>query len=268
MEFKECNDYIKCGDNYYRYVYVIICTNENYKDNFYIGKHKSRFITNTYAGSGTLIKQYIKEHPNEYCKIILGTYNNDKEQREAELYYINKYINNPLCLNMNKCSSSGFENHTHTEQSIEKIITKRPKRTNYVMSDIGKYHIKNGMIEYYKDQESHIKASNASKQNWIDNRDKMMASRNTPEFKEKCSNALKRRWEDHDFRNNIKEKRKYFRHKEETKKQISLKMSGENNPMYGTTFTWMNNGITRKRVDKSEVYYYIKLGYRLGTKLK
>ena len=30
MEFNECNDYIKCDNNYYRYVYVIICTNENY----------------------------------------------------------------------------------------------------------------------------------------------------------------------------------------------------------------------------------------------
>lgn len=30
----------------------------------------------------------------------------------------------------------------------------------------------------------------------------------------------------------------------------------------------MNNGITRERVDKSEVDYYIKLGYRFGMKLK
>lgn len=105
MKFKDCNDYKKCDDGLYRCVYVIICTSQNHKDDFYIGKHKCKYILNRYTGSGKLIKQYIKDHPNEYIKLILGTYLTDEEQIQAELYYINKYFNDPHCLNIIKLSA-------------------------------------------------------------------------------------------------------------------------------------------------------------------
>ena len=119
MKFEDCKDYKKCEDGFYRYVYVTICTNPNYKDNFYIGKHKHKHILNNYTGSGKLIKQYIKEYPDEYIKLILGTYLNNEEQSKAELYFINKYFNEIGCLNI--CKHSAIYNQSvaaHEKKSL------------------------------------------------------------------------------------------------------------------------------------------------------
>lgn len=56
--------------------------------------------------------------------------------------------------------------------------------------------------------------------------------------------------------------------KEKTHKLLSKASSGINNPMYGSTFTWMVNHILHKRIraDKSKINDYLKLGYQIGYK--
>ncbi len=143
MKFKDCNDYKKCDDGLYRYVYVTICTNPEYKNDFYIGKHTYRCVNNVYVGSGTNIKRYKKEHPNEYIKLILGTYLTNEEQSQAELYFIRKYFNDPHCLNVRIHSGKGFVNHKHSKISKQKMnfdhstIEYRQKQSN---SHKGKKH--------------------------------------------------------------------------------------------------------------------------------
>ncbi len=142
MKFEDCKDYNKCEDGFYRYVYVTICTNPNYKDNFYIGKHKHKHILNNYTGSGKLIKQYIKEYPDEYIKLILGTYLNNEEQSKAELYFINKYINDYTCLNINKVSAAGFSNHNHSEKT-KKLFRLRKHSEEWKQNQSNKMREKN-----------------------------------------------------------------------------------------------------------------------------
>ena len=44
-----------------------------------------------------------------------------------------------------------------------------------------------------------------------------------------------------------------FRHlSDEQRKAINEKLSGENNPMYGSRFTWINNGERNKRLNINE----------------
>lgn len=44
----------------------------------------------------------------------------------------------------------------------------------------------------------------------------------------------------------------------------SQMMSGENNPMYGSTYKWMNDNIRNYRIALDQVDHYIQLGYKLG----
>lgn len=51
---------------------------------------------------------------------------------------------------------------------------------------------------------------------------------------------------------------------EKIKELHSQQMRGENNPMYGSTYVWVNNGITNKRCVLTEIEYHINTGWVKG----
>jgi len=95
-----------------------------------------------------------------------------------------------------------------------------------------------------------------------------------PNYKIKMSDLSKKRWENPDFKNNIRQKNKgrktwlNKKHKEETKKIIGEKNSknqkGEKNSQFGTL--WVFNPIEKisKKINKNEFEEFIKKGYRRG----
>lgn len=52
--------------------------------------------------------------------------------------------------------------------------------------------------------------------------------------------------------------------KESLRNKKSLMMLGENNPMYGSTYKWMNDQIRNYRIPPDQVDYYVQIGYELG----
>lgn len=228
MKFKDCNNYLKCDDGYYRYVYVTICTAIENKDDFYIGKHKCRVIQNRYIGSGRIIKQYIKYHPNEYIKLILGTYLTDEECQAAELYFINKYFNDPNCLNIYKVSSSGFTGHKQSEKAINSnrinLQKARDVQSQKPMSEIGRRNISDAMIRRYEETpELKQQISDKIKDLWQteEHINKMSEIHSSEEYKEKRSKASKKMWEDAEYRQKQADFRKTFRHRQDSKDKIS-----------------------------------------------
>lgn len=203
MKFEDCKEYKKCADGLYRYVYVTICTNFNYRDNFYIGKHRAKDIKNKYIGSGTLIKQYKKQFPNEYIKLILGTYLTDSEQAQAELYYISKYFNDPKCMNIGIQSSKGTTNYNHTEESRQKMSEYWSEYyKNHDSPFKGIKHSeewvqkgKASLKEYYKTHENFWKGKHHSKETRKKLRESKLGTKLSEEHKKSLRAGKKRYYE-------------------------------------------------------------------------
>lgn len=264
MKFKDCKDYKKCEDGYYRYVYVIICTNHKYKNDFYIGKNKHKYILNHYTGSGKLIKQYIKEHPNEYIKLILGTYLTDEEQSQAELYYINKYFNDCHCLNIKIVSSSGFNNHTQSDKAKEacklNLQKAREYKHNNPMSEIGRHHIGLAVTERNKNNPELLEnISIKMKEIWNTNeyREKRKNTDKSKETKDRRSKAAKSNWKNQEYVQKQLEFRKTFRHKQEAKDKISD---------FARNARWLTDDIEEHFLRPEYWGEFIDIGFRFGRK--
>lgn len=84
----------------YRYIYKITCTAGRFKDKFYFGQHTTDNLNDGYKGSGHLITDYYKKHPNDYIKEIISYHNSQEELNQAEYDIIKDWLNNPICLNL------------------------------------------------------------------------------------------------------------------------------------------------------------------------
>lgn len=99
----------------YIYKTVIINPNSSLHQHFYIGQKQSPAFLDYYYGSGKKLRDYFNKHCNrkwsrhiykEEAKSlglhreILATAENIDELNSLEEYYVNKELNNPLCLNL------------------------------------------------------------------------------------------------------------------------------------------------------------------------
>lgn len=127
----------------YRYIYKITCTAGRFKDKFYFGQHTTDNLDDGYKGSGTLITQYYKKHPNDYIKEIISYHKSQEELNQVEHDIIEPWLNNPMCLNLigggkqkgiseeqRKKLSESLKGHTpwnkgkhniYSEETIEKL---------------------------------------------------------------------------------------------------------------------------------------------------
>lgn len=135
------------------YIYKTTIKNKNSKlfDHFYIGQKQSPIIVESYYGSGKKLRDYFnsycdrkwsrKIHKDEVEKLgltreILATAENINELNELEEYYVNKELDNPLCINLmtggygrivnreviDQMTQKKLDSHMHWWTNGEKVI--------------------------------------------------------------------------------------------------------------------------------------------------
>ena len=106
----------------YRYIYKITCTAGRFKDKFYFGQHTTDNLNDGYKGSGHLITDYYKKHPNDYIKEIISYHNSQEELNQAEYDIIKDWLNNPICLNLIGGGNKGGVTDEYRQKIIEFIL--------------------------------------------------------------------------------------------------------------------------------------------------
>ena len=101
----------------YRYIYKITCTEGRYKNKFYYGQHTTTNLDDGYKGSGSLLRDYYKKHPNDYIKEIIAFYNTQEELNIAEHDIIEPFLGTNNCLNL----KGGGDKGELTEEYKQKI---------------------------------------------------------------------------------------------------------------------------------------------------
>lgn len=142
------------NNNYYGYIYL---TTNIINDKKYIGQHKGKFNSN-YLGSGVYIRRAIKKYKKyNFTVELLETANSLEELNELEVKYINLYNTNNLNVGYNiALGGSGSPGVKQNEYS-KKLKSKKSKQL--WKSDEFANRVKDGMHEYWKNEEAHIKAS-------------------------------------------------------------------------------------------------------------
>lgn len=111
----------------YRYTYKITCTHKDNIGDYYYGARITDIEPekDTYKGSGKNIIIYYKQHPNDYIKEIIETYDNDEDLIKAEYELIHPHLNDPHCLNI-KEGGIGIP-HLNTRNKISEKLTGRTR---------------------------------------------------------------------------------------------------------------------------------------------
>lgn len=213
---------------YYYYTYKITCTEGDYKDCFYFGKHKTTNLDDNYKGSGKKLKEYYEKFPAGYKKEIISFYNSQEELDEAESKIISKHLNTPKCLNLCTGTFGLMANET------KKIISEKLKDRTFIHKDGVTRHIKKEQLNYYLSI------------GWIIGADKNYVSQ---QHKENISKSL------------------CGRHlTDEHKKHISESVKNKNN--WTKDRIWIHNEKQRKLIYKNDLQKYLSNGYTLGFRLK
>ena len=94
------------------YTYKITLLKGSLAGHYYYGQHRTNNLEDSYCGSGSIIKDYLKKYPKiehqTYIKEIISFYNSLEELNKAEFELIgDKYNTDPLCLNL-KAGGGGY----------------------------------------------------------------------------------------------------------------------------------------------------------------
>lgn len=189
----------------YFYIYKITLTEGKLKDHYYIGQHKTNNLNDGYKGSGTIVKDYYKKHPNGYKKEILEWCGNEVDMNYYEDYFVgDKYKTDPMCLNIKPGGNkAGYSEETRKKLSEANKRRKLSEETRKKISEALK-----GENNYWygkKLSEEHRKKLSEAKKNISDEaRNKMSESHKgktspmkgktlSEESREKISEAMKGR---------------------------------------------------------------------------
>lgn len=106
-------------EDLYYYTYIVVPNNENSKMylKVYFGQHTTAKLDDGYIASGIKIKSYLKKHPGQFYRKILGFYKNADELNQAEKDLIDGHINKDYCLNLKE----GGDNAKWSEESKKKL---------------------------------------------------------------------------------------------------------------------------------------------------
>lgn len=212
---------------YYYYTYKITCTEGDYKDCFYFGKHKTTNLNDNYKGSGKKLKKYYELFPAGYKKEIISFYSSQEELDEAEEKIISEYLNNVKCLNL--CTGTFGKMSNETKQTISESLKDRI----FINKDGVTKHVKKNKLNYYLNI------------GWNIGADKHYV---TQQHKENISKSLSGRCLTN-----------------EHKKHISESIKNKNTWTKGRI--WVNNKKQRKLINKNDLQKYLSNGYTLGFKL-
>jgi group I intron endonuclease len=87
--------------------YIIYKVTNKTNGKYYIGKHQTALLTDSYMGSGKLIRRAIKKYgSNNFIKEVLYTFDSEKEMNIKEKELVNH--NDSLCYNLNEGGHGGW----------------------------------------------------------------------------------------------------------------------------------------------------------------
>lgn len=205
----------------------------------YIGTHKTKNLNDGYMGSGTHLRySQAKYGIDNFTKEILFVFDNSKDMYSKEAELVNEdFVSSEETYNLKIGGFGGFDylndktkfnNHTHTTQHAKKMSAARLEKlkTDSKFKETMLINISNGMKRFY--------------------------SQNV-EYHKKHSEMLRQIWPGR-------------KHKEETKRKISLsaqgKHDGEKNSQFGSM--WITNGTENKKIKKTDS---IPTGWNRGRKV-
>jgi len=206
--------------------YTIYKITNKINGNFYIGKHKTNNLNDSYMGSGKLIKAAIKKHGIEnFEKEILETFNTEEEMNEAEKRYV---VLGKGSYNLCPGGQGGWGYVNNNGLNNSPMTAERSKKRSDAVRKIRKQHL--------------------------------LVEKNIIKFKEITALALLRVKELYPNGTFYGKK-----HSEETKKKMSISASsriGVKNSQFGTC--WITNGIENKKIKKDLLESFVELGYYKG----
>ena len=233
------------------YIYLTTCL---VNGKIYVGKHEFNGQKN-YIGSGTIFKRAVKKYGKEnFKRKILRLCYSLHELRVWEHVYIVKHKSYIRSIGYN--IAKGDVNTS--EYNPAKMPEVREKIKDKIKERGGMRGENNPSYGKHWNVDSRNKLSKSLRKHYDKFGHPRVGKKHTFESKLKMSNAKSgkyigdknpnygKHWSDE-----VKEKIRIGnlgkRISEEQKKLHSDKMKGENNPMYGTRFLWINNGVKNKR---------------------
>ena len=94
----------------YFYTYKVQCTAVGWEDYYYLGKHVTSNLNDGYKGSGTKLREYYKQYPEDYTFTILAFYKDKTELSIAEQKLIGElWQTDKYCLNSTAGGNGGFK---------------------------------------------------------------------------------------------------------------------------------------------------------------
>lgn len=173
--------------------YIIYKITNTINNKFYIGKHQTNNINDSYMGSGIAIAKAIKKYGKEnFIKEILFVFDNEQDMNKKEKELITEeLVSDPNCYNIGVGGEGGpqFKGKHHTKESMIKMIETRKK---------------NGHLKHSEATKRKISESQLGRTAW--NKGLKMKS-SSEETKRKISDSLKR----------------YYKQSDEAKLKIKLK---------------------------------------------
>ena len=220
------------------YIYLTTCL---VNSKIYIGRHELNGEKN-YIGSGTLFKRAVKKYGKEnFKRKILRLCYSLHELRVWEHVYIVKYKSYVRSIGYNIAKgdvNTSEYNPAKLPEVREKMSESMKGRT---LSEETKIKISLG--------NKGKKLSEKTKAKISKNNVGFRGKRHTVESKNKMSEKLKGRKfsELHTLKISKSLKGVNYWSKGKKRKKHSELMTGSNNPMYGSRFIWINNGVVNKR---------------------
>lgn len=214
--------------------YTIYKTTNNINGKYYIGKHKTRDLDDTYLGSGKILKHAINKHGiNNFTREYLFIFDNEEDMNNKEAELVSEeFIKEDTNYNL-KIGGDGGWDYINTKYPNGTMYGKSLKsETKKLMSDImTERYITD--TEYYHSQKLHMRTISK------------ISQKNNPNgtFYGKS-------------------------HSEETKLKMSKSnthMKGSNNSQYGMMWIYSLEEQISKRISKDEI---IPDGWYKGRKMK
>ena len=260
-------------------VYFIYVTENLINGKLYIGQHTCDYdkqFTDGYLGSGIAFKNAVKKYGVEnFSRIIIDYADSPEELNELEAKYVDEEViesnrfynletggkcNNNVSEETKQKISIALKGHFVSEETKQKMSIRMSGENNPMFGRIGQLN------HFYG--RHHTDETKQALRNY------RLGKHQTEETKNKLKELFTGRFVSEETKKKMSESakgKKHFlglHHTEETKKKMSIRMSGENNPMFGKSGEnnpmfgksgvnnpifgkhWFNNGIICVRAEE------------------